>query len=107
MLIIPMKRLLIRIKMRITKDDQKVLYSNLKKELKMQKDFRYRNIFLKLITEENDLDELMDYVCNNPRSIEDYADTLKNKYYNETISAKTEKHIGEYVFTCKIPRNSG
>jgi len=53
--------------------------------LKKDKGWHGRNIYLKLIVEENDLDEIMDFVRENPRSIEEYAGMLENKFKDEVI----------------------
>ncbi|MBP3040992.1 hypothetical protein J9303_16040 [Bacillaceae bacterium Marseille-Q3522] len=53
-----------------------VFYSNIKQELKAGKGWKTSRLFLKLIEEENDLDEMMDFVRDNPRYVEDYAEKL-------------------------------
>lgn len=53
-------------------------------------------MYLKLILQENDLDEIMDYVRANPRNIESYANMLKKNFKDEVI-AIYENHIKQYV----------
>lgn len=62
-----------------------VFYNNIKQELKKDKGWHGRNMYLKLIVEENDLDELMEFVRENPRIIEEYAGMLENKFKDEVI----------------------
>lgn len=42
-------------------------------------------MYLKLIVLENDLAEIMEFVRENPRTIEEYADMLVDKYRDEVI----------------------
>ncbi|MGB9813896.1 MAG: SWIM zinc finger family protein [Thermovenabulum sp.] len=65
--------------------DKAEFYNNLKQELKNYKGWHGRDIYLKVILEENDLDELMEFVKENPARIEEYADKLKDKFKDEVI----------------------
>ena len=64
--------------------DPKQLYIQLKKELKSQSGWQIKSLFQQLILEEDDVDELLLYVKNNPREIEEYADYLVKTYPKET-----------------------
>lgn len=72
--------------------DDKEFYNKIKKELKTSKGWHCESMHLKLILQENDLDEIMDYVRANPRNIESYANMLKGKFKDEVI-AIYENHI--------------
>ncbi|MBS4041409.1 MAG: hypothetical protein KGZ81_12520, partial [Flavobacteriales bacterium] len=76
----------------LTKEDKKVFYNNLKLELKNSKDWHVRRIYLKLITEEKDLDAILEHAKGNTSSIEEYAEMLQEKYKDEVIEIY-EKHI--------------
>ncbi|WP_025693651.1 hypothetical protein [Paenibacillus durus] len=62
------------------------LYEGLKNELKKAEGWHNRDLYLKLIEEEDDLDAMMDFVRENPSSIEQYAVRLADKYKDEVIS---------------------
>lgn len=70
----------------IAAGDKVVLYNNLKQELKNDKGRYGRSIYLKLIVEENDLDEIMKFVRENPTNIEEYAHMLAGKFKDEVIN---------------------
>jgi len=61
-------------------EDEKVFYNCLKQELKKDKGWYGKSMYLKLIVEENDLDEIMEFVRENPRNIEEYAEMLVDKF---------------------------
>jgi len=65
--------------------DKVLFYDDIKQELKKDKGWRVREIYLKIIVSENDVDEIMEFVRENPRSIEEYAGMLQEKYKNEVI----------------------
>lgn len=65
--------------------DRAEFYNNLKQELKSFEGWNGKDIYLKVILEENDLDELMEFVKENPTRIEEYADKLKDKFKDEVI----------------------
>lgn len=75
----------------VTRDSEK-FYNNLKQELKKNKGWQRRKMYLKLIVEENDIDEIMNVVRENPNDIEEYADMLVDKYKDEVIEIY-KKHI--------------
>lgn len=66
-------------------DDESVFYNKLKEELKNSRGWRSRDIYLKLIIDENDLDEIMEVVRKNPETIEDYASMLIDKFKDEVL----------------------
>lgn len=72
--------------------DDKEFYNKIKKELKTGKSWHCDSMYLKLILQENDLDEIMEYVKANPRNIESYANMLKTKFKDEVIVIY-ENHI--------------
>lgn len=71
---------------------EKTFYNNLKRELKTSKELRVRRMYISLIEEENDLDEILNFVKKNPNSIEGYIDILKYNFKDEVV-AIYEKYI--------------
>ncbi|MEK4870268.1 SWIM zinc finger family protein [Niallia sp. FSL W8-1348] len=71
----------------LAKENQDVssFYRSIKNELKTEKGWHTNRIFLKLIEEENDLEEMLDFVENNPSYIEDYAEKLVKVFKEEVI----------------------
>jgi hypothetical protein len=65
--------------------EREVLYTTLKHKLKSRTDWRTLDVFLKLIEEENDLEELLSFVKRNPHYIEKYAEKLSNHSKQEVI----------------------
>ena len=71
-------------------------------------------IFLKLLEEENDLGEILEFVRNNPSYIEDYAEKLVKRFKEEVIDiykeyiesvARTSSNRKHYQGVCyKIKR---
>lgn len=91
--------------------DKSVFYNNLKQELKEDKGWRVRGIYLKLIVQEKDLDEIMEFVRENPRMIEEYAEILSDKFKDEVIklyrryiteSANSSSNRKDYQRVCAI-----
>ena len=85
--------------------------SELKQELKALKDWRGRELYRTLIVEAKDLDAIMDYVRENPQSIETYAGMLKEKFKDEVIeiyqayikgAAGAARNRREYQGVCRI-----
>lgn len=66
-------------------DNKKEFYDNLKQELKNNKGWRSEDVFITIIYEENDTNEIMEYVRNNPSTIEKHAEKLKDQFYDEVI----------------------
>lgn len=64
----------------------------MKQELKKNEGWVSRNIYLKFIVEEKDLDEIMEFVKENPSIIEGYAEMLQEKFKDEVIEVY-KKHI--------------
>ena len=71
-------------------ENQQEFYTTLKQELKSKKEWQISHIFLMLLEEENDLEEILEFVRNNPRSIEDYAEKLVKLYREEVIEIYKE-----------------
>lgn len=95
----------------IAAGDKVVLYNNLKQELKNDKGRYGRSIYLKLIVEENDLDEIMEFIRENPTNIEEYAHMLVGKFKDEVIniynkyiksSANSSLNRRDYQRVCEI-----
>lgn len=47
--------------------------------------WKSKSIFLQIILQEKDLDEIMAYVRENPTSIDNYSEILMDKFKNEVI----------------------
>ncbi|MEW8995294.1 SWIM zinc finger domain-containing protein [Clostridium sp.] len=65
--------------------DKVTFYNNLKEELKNDDSWNRRNIYLQLIEEENDLDEIMEFVRENPERIDQYVPMLIDRFKDEVI----------------------
>jgi hypothetical protein len=61
------------------------LYQSLKQETKASKNWQTKNLYLRLIDEADDLAAIMDYVRENPYTIENHAAKLKKDFYEEVI----------------------
>lgn len=66
-------------------EDKVSFYNNLIQELKAKEHWQAESIFLQIILEEKDLDEIMGYVRENPTSIDSYAEILMDKFKAEVI----------------------
>lgn len=95
-------------------ENQDVFYANLKQEIKMAQGWHKRRIFLKLIEEENDLEEMLEYVRDHPSDIDDYAEKLIKHFKSEVIeifkdfinsAARTASNRREYQGVCKKIKN--
>lgn len=64
-------------------EDKDTLYTNVISELKHRKGWVAREIYLRLISDKNDIGEMMQYVRNFPSAIESYAERLWDNYPNE------------------------
>lgn len=86
--------------------NETALYNSLKQELKENNGWgwRGRSIYLQLIKQEKDLDEIMAFVRKNPDSIEDYAGMLLEKFRDEVIEIYKE-HIKEAASFAKNRRD--
>ncbi len=91
--------------------NETALYHSLKQELKALKDWRGRELYRTLIVDAKDLDAIMDYVRENPQSIETYAEMLKEKFKDEVIeiyqtyvksAAGADRNRREYQGVCRI-----
>jgi hypothetical protein len=63
--------------------DKEKFYRSIIAELKEAKNWRAREVYLKLISDKNDMAEMMAYVKANPSAIEDYALRLVEGYRAE------------------------
>ncbi|WP_232697498.1 SWIM zinc finger family protein [Brevibacillus daliensis] len=90
-------------------NDENEFYANLKQELKKHKGWQIKSIFLKIIVEENDVDELMDFVTENPSSVEEYAGLLVVKYREKVIEVyKTHiRHVANQATNRKQYKEVG
>src|SRR5690606_21919945 len=61
---------------------------------KEEKSWHAQSIYLHLIEEENDLEEMMEVVKLNPRRIEEYADKLLNTYKDDVIDIYKKYILG-------------
>jgi len=86
-------------------------YNNLKEEIKSSGKIYIGGIYIKIILEENDLDELMEFVRNNPSDIELYADKLVRKFRDEVVDiyykyikekANYSSNRPAYRYVCEI-----
>ncbi|MEI3614117.1 SWIM zinc finger family protein [Pseudogracilibacillus sp. SO30301A] len=78
--------------------NQNEFYTNFKLELKKRAGWHAKRLFLKLIEEENDLDEILEFVRDNPIYIEDYAEKLVKPFKEDTIEIYTN-HIKSIAST--------
>lgn len=69
----------------LARENKAVFYDNLKRELKSDEGWHGRSLYLRLIVEEKDTDEIMEYVRENPRTIEEYIHLLIDKYRDEVM----------------------
>jgi hypothetical protein len=60
----------------LSSENKKDFYTNIKQELKTANSWQASRMFLKLIDEENDMEELLLFVRSNPSYIEEYAQKL-------------------------------
>ena len=72
--------------------NKKEFYEDLKQKLKNGKNWKSKYVFIDIIYVENDFDEIMEYVRNNPTSIEAHAEKIKDQFYDEVIGMYKE-HI--------------
>ena len=66
--------------------DEKEFYNELKAKLKKDTRWQAKNMYINLIEQEEDTDEIMSYVRENPQYIARYADFLKEKYPDEVVA---------------------
>ncbi|TKC16172.1 SWIM zinc finger family protein [Robertmurraya kyonggiensis] len=85
-------------------------YANLKRELKDADGWYSTRMFLRLIEEENDLDEILEFVKNNPSYIEQYEKKLLGQFKEEVIEiyqdyikaeAATSSNRNQYKEICR------
>ena len=91
-------------------ENQDSFYKDLKNELKVKKGWYIDQVFLKLILEENDLEELLEFVRKDPSYIENYADKLVKTFKEEVIevyknyihsAASASSNRREYQGVCR------
>lgn len=75
------------------KGDKKDFYREVIAELKESGNWRATGVYLKLISDRNDLDEIMAYVTANPSTIEEYATRLNADYHEEV-----ERIYSNYIY---------
>lgn len=66
--------------------DEKEFYDELKSKLKEDTRWQAKNIYINLIEQEDDTDEIMAYVRENPQYVARYAELLKDKYADEVVA---------------------
>ncbi|WP_234121276.1 hypothetical protein [Clostridium hydrogenum] len=95
----------------LNKENTKEFYNNLKKEIKNNGKMYIGKIYVRIILQENDLDELMEFVRNNHRDIELYANRLVGKFSDEVIDiyckyikekASYSFNRSEYRYVCEM-----
>ncbi|MBV4437245.1 SWIM zinc finger family protein [Clostridium tyrobutyricum] len=98
---------------KLNNGNYKDFYDNIKTKIKNCKNWQAGAVYLKLIVQEKDIDELMKYVKENPSSIEKYSYLLIEKYEEEVINlygknireeARMASKRVEYKRVCKIIR---
>ena len=72
--------------------DEKEFYDELKSKLKEDTRWQAKNIYINLIEQEDDTDEIMAYVRENPHYIVRYAELLKDNYADE-VDVLYSNHI--------------
>jgi uncharacterized Zn finger protein len=98
----------------LTSESHEIFYTNLKQEIKIQNGRHNSHLLLQLIEEENDQEELLEFVRNDPGYVENYAEKLLQPYKEEVITiygefiktiASTSSNRREYQEVCyKITR---
>lgn len=66
-------------------NDQQALYDQLKEELRNSKGWHSKSLFVRLIEEENDIVEILEYARRKPEVIENYAEMLATNYKSDVI----------------------
>ena len=66
-------------------EDETTFYSKLKTSLKNDQRWQAKNMYVKLIEQEQDSEEIMAYVKENPAYIVKYAELLKGNYPDEVV----------------------
>lgn len=100
----------------LNKEKEDVFYSDIKNKLLCNKGWNGRNIYIKLIVFENDLEEVMKVVREDISKIEVYSDMLKDKYEDEVtelyikyieIQASRASDRNQYRDVCRIIEKFG
>jgi hypothetical protein len=71
-------------------EDRELFYNNLIQELKKDSSWSAKSIYINIILEENDLNEIMELVREDFRYIVDYAELLVDKFKDEVIDIYKE-----------------
>lgn len=74
--------------------DKEVLYQDILKELREAEKWGSRAVYLQLISDKNDLAEILAYVKANPTTIEEYAARLSASY-----EAEVEQIYSTYIYS--------
>ncbi|MBO0995184.1 SWIM zinc finger family protein [Bacillus sp. SD088] len=69
----------------LTKKETKEFYQELKNEVKETSGWRMNSLYQQLIEAENDLEAILEYVKEHPRSIEKYENILSSKFPEQVI----------------------
>jgi len=70
----------------LAEEKKEDFYTSLKQELKRSKGWQARDMYLMLIEEEHDFDEIMNVVRESPENIEEYAEMLVPHFKDEVIN---------------------
>lgn len=74
----------------LSKKNNDDFYNDLKEELKNRKDWYSQSIYVNMIVKENDVDEILSYVKENPRNIESYEKLLLPRFKDQVIKIYEE-----------------
>ncbi|MNC43204.1 hypothetical protein D3C75_920560 [compost metagenome] len=74
--------------------DKEVFYQDILKELREAEKWRSRAVYLQLISDKNDLTEILAYVKANPTTIEEYASRLSADY-----QAEVKQIYSKYIYS--------
>lgn len=81
--------------------DEKEFYDELKAKLKKDTRWQAKNMYVNLIEQEEDTDEIMAYVRENPQSIVKYAELLKDNYADEVVALYNNRIKAAAQFSTK------
>lgn len=94
----------------LSMDQHDEFYRKLKQELKSSHGWHHTSLFLKLIEEENDVEEMLKFVKSKPNYIEDYAEKLVGFFREDVLDiylnylrsvASTSSNRKEYQNVCR------
>lgn len=81
--------------------DETEFYDALKAKLKKDTRWQAKNMYVNLIEQEEDTDEIMAYVRENPQSIVKYAELLKDNYADEVVALYNNRIKAAAQFSTK------